>query len=339
MTGPSRHCIMSAHDALDVHVIYCGVKVKRVRASRRGAHLRALVLAGMLLALPAPTPADAGPAGTIYFRNYPDIWAMDGDGANQRATGLPSAGRGFTWSPDGSQIAYCTLGASGYDIWVMEADGSSPMQVTAHRGDDVGPSWSPDATRLAFSSFRHGHWRIYTIAVAAPREPAVRITGPASLAGTHAEDRARPDWSPTGGSIAFTRSRWSDAQGRTIYTLRTVAPTGGDESLVADRFVSPAWSPSGDAIAAIGSSKIGVGVDTRIFVFSPDGSSHIDLGLDHTYERSYLTWSPEGDEIAFVEHTDDSSSSVKPIWKITSDGSQALHLLYPDSVELFDWVT
>jgi Tol biopolymer transport system component len=242
------------------------------------------------------------------------------------------------WSPDESQIAYYLLGSGGYDIWVMEADGSSPMRVTTHRGHDVGPTWSPDGTRLAFSRSPRGQSRIYTIAVAAPRERAVRITGPASLAGTTADDHA-PHWSPTGELIAFSRSRWSEAKDRYIRTVRTVPATGGDDTVIADRFVSPAWSPSGDAIAAIGSSKLFVGVDSRIFVFSADGSSRSDLGLDRVYHRTSLTWSPDGDEIAFVTYLDDSSYSSKPISKVASDGSGALNILYPDSTELFDWVT
>jgi Tol biopolymer transport system component len=306
--------------------------------------LAALVLGVTLMAPPAQATAPGGNAaldggpGTIYFRNYPDIWAMDGDGANQRATGLPFDGRGFTWSPDGSRIAYYALD-SDYDIWVMGADGSSPMQVTTHRGDDVGPTWSPDGTRLAFSSFRRGHWRIYTIAVAGPREPAVRITGPASLAGTTADDVGGPDWSPTGDLIAFTRRRWSDLKDRDVITVRTVTATGGDDTLIAERFGSPVWSPSGDEIAAIGISKPFVGVDTRIFVLAADGSSRSDLGLSQAYARSQLTWSPDGDEIAFVEYPDDSGSSSKEIRKVATDGSQAIDILYRDSVELFDWVT
>jgi Tol biopolymer transport system component len=60
------------------------------------------------------------------------------------------------WSPDGTRIAFMggPDGPIEYDIWVMNADGSNPVQLTDSPGPDGWPAWSPDGTRIAFASVR-----------------------------------------------------------------------------------------------------------------------------------------------------------------------------------------
>ena len=57
------------------------------------------------------------------------------------------------WSPDGSRIAYVAPGGGnfGLDIWVMDADGSNPVNITQHAGDEFDPVWMPDGSLIAFT--------------------------------------------------------------------------------------------------------------------------------------------------------------------------------------------
>jgi Tol biopolymer transport system component len=59
-----------------------------------------------------------------------------------------------TWSPDGSRLAF-DAGPDGCEgalgIWVVDADGSMPRQLTGLATHDLFPAWSPDATRIAFT--------------------------------------------------------------------------------------------------------------------------------------------------------------------------------------------
>ena len=63
------------------------------------------------------------------------------------------------WSPDGTKIVYASGPGGSEGIWVMNADGSNPHQLTGcaatdlspcAAGDDFGPSWSADGTTIGF---------------------------------------------------------------------------------------------------------------------------------------------------------------------------------------------
>jgi Tol biopolymer transport system component len=89
------------------------------------------------------------------------VWIMDADGGNQRAltSGAAPKDQLPSWSPDGKFIVYTSGLADSEGIWVMAADGSAQSQLSGcppaapspcSDGDDFGPVWSPDGTRIAF---------------------------------------------------------------------------------------------------------------------------------------------------------------------------------------------
>ncbi|MSO87856.1 MAG: hypothetical protein EXQ71_10110 [Acidimicrobiia bacterium] len=50
------------------------------------------------------------------------------------------------------------------NIWVINADGTGDTQLTfGVSGSNAYPSWSPDGTRIAFSSDRDGNFEVYVI--------------------------------------------------------------------------------------------------------------------------------------------------------------------------------
>src|SRR5690242_17894428 len=66
------------------------------------------------------------------------------------------------WSPDGGRIAFTSTvgGASGFALYVMNADGSAQTQLADQSFD---PQWSPDGQRIAFTSTRDGNAEIYVM--------------------------------------------------------------------------------------------------------------------------------------------------------------------------------
>jgi len=105
-------------------------------------------------------PAATGTVDRLAFskmtRNY-DIWRYQMGGGPPSlliASSLDDLSPQF--SPDGSQIVFGSArSGKTVDLWIVNADGSNPVQLTNQlaRGDGA-PRWSPDGRQIVFDSQR-----------------------------------------------------------------------------------------------------------------------------------------------------------------------------------------
>ena len=107
----------------------------------------------------------------IAFESNWQVNVMNADGSPGQRRLTHNGGRNFNpaWSPDGQRIAFehrrrqgtsHWVGAWGYKVYVMNADGSGQRRLT-HGGSQ--PRWSPDGRRIAFVSQRDGHEDIFVM--------------------------------------------------------------------------------------------------------------------------------------------------------------------------------
>ena len=158
----------------------------------------------------AAYPAFAPPSGQqaarlVYQHDVEDanIWRWDeGTGGQHMLRKLVAS----TWfdsnpafSPDSERIAFASNRTGTNEIWVADADGSNPQQVTFHRGPIViSPQWSPDGRRLAYSSQVGGNRDIYITPIDGSQ--STRLTWEPS----HEES---PSWSRDGRWVYFRSDR------------------------------------------------------------------------------------------------------------------------------------
>ena len=85
--------------------------------------------------------------------DYADICTVSPDGTNRASiTGTPYGSEySPDWSPDGTKIAYVGFAD---DIWVIDANGTNPRNVTQFCCGSHQPAWSPDGKHLLFATER-----------------------------------------------------------------------------------------------------------------------------------------------------------------------------------------
>ena len=265
----------------------------------------------------------------------PEIYVMDIGGQNQRRlTNNRDKDWAPSWSPDGKRIVFMSNrdghlrddipNISTYEIYVMDADGGNPQNLTNDLNDDRSPSWSPDGKRIAFVSDRDGFRKDLVITY----EIYVMDAdggNPQNLTNDLNNDRS-PSWSPDSKRIVFSSARDGNFIGEfgitsEIYLMD--ADGGNQQRLTENRQNdrSPVWSPDGKRIA-FSSDRKGDFENYEIYVMDADGGNQQKLTNNRFDDRS-PSWSPDGKRIVFYSNREGNYE----IYVMDADGENLQNLV------------
>lgn len=242
-----------------------------------------------------------------------------------------------------NQIAFTSDRDGDREIYLMNADGSNPRQITDNTHYDALPVISNDGTKIAFLSDRggSGSGEMYIMDVDgsnvqqvtsspsspqfyswSPDDSKIAYTDPRSgnyeiyTIETDGSNRTRltndsaldmdPSWSEDG-KIAFRSNRSGSQE---IHTMD--ADGSNKQQITTNTGFIPRWSPDGDKIAFT-SGRSG---NLEIYVMNSDGTGLRQVTDDGDFD-SFPTWSADGNSIAFQTDRDGNNE----IYKINADGT------------------
>ena len=189
------------------------------------------------------------------------------------------------WSPDGKRLAFSSIRAGNWEIFVLDttclsAPESCPdslIQITADGNGNLAPIWSPDGTRLAFSNKATGNWDIYTMTTSG--SDLRQVT-------TDPSNDLSPAWSPDGSRLAFESNRDGNVE---IYLMDA---NGGAAQNISNFPLAndhgPTWSPDGQLLVFY-SNREG---NWDLFSTTLDGQTVINLTQTPTRDEQTPAWRP-----------------------------------------------
>jgi len=209
----------------------------------------------------------------------------------------------FACHVDG-RIVYSTQdgGDSEYDVFVMNADGSAPVNLTANPADppegfDLAPTcamhacWSPDGSTIIYEGMDETSQVICTVnADGSGAEVILRGAGMSYY---------RPTFSPDGATVLL--DGWATDPPGSPHRLFTMNADGsGLRRLTHDPEPEEdaVWSPDGEWIAFVKERTVGEGTVCEIWLMDKAGENARRLTPEGGTAYFHPAWSPDGARIA-----------------------------------------
>ncbi len=250
-------------------------------------------------------------------------------------------------SPDGDQIVYVRRGMDIMEdrrtsaLWMINSDGTHHRKLTSRTADESNPLWSPDGSRIAFTSSDEVHGAeifIYWVESGKTARISQLERSPRGLS-----------WSPDGNYIAFSMHV---PEPNPVLVSPPQKPDGAE------------WAEHPRVTTRLNYEQDGVGYlepgYSHLFVINADGGSVRKITSEDYHHSSRPAWTPDGEYLIFsanrradwernfrnselysvsvstgeiVELTDRNGPNHTP--QVSPDGSQVAFLGYEDRVQTY----
>jgi TolB protein len=210
-----------------------------------------------------------------------------------------------------TQIAFVSARNGSKELWVMDYDGANQRPLTLLRTISLTPRWSPDASRIAFTSFMPFNGLV-SAQICMYSLDAGKVLSFARFRGTN----SAPAWSPDGTQIMFSSSMQGNPE---LYVTDTSGNRPKRLTFANGASTSPAWNPKTGQTVAFVSDRGGI---PKLYLMNSDGTNVTELELP---DKGYLidpAWSPNGQLLAFS-------------WR-RPDGNYDIYVMDPSSRQIVE---
>jgi TolB protein len=276
--------------------------------------------------LPSATTGPWAPAWSpdgkrLVVAMYGSLWEIPESGGEAvQITAGPGYDSQPAWSPDGRRIVYTKDTGHAMNLWLVNADGSSPRLLTDNQAINVDPEWHSKDTIYFTSSQGEKTFGIWQIAASGGTPSAVLVDGHQSI---------EPSSSPDGRYIVLISSRQGFANPISALPGRMSYGSGDIWKLrLADKKLElldreetlwqarPRWSPDGHKIAYV---SYRTGFD-QLWLLDADTGIPVQLTyLPNTTKALDPAWSPDSQKIAFITDGDHRFT----LWTMPAVGGEA----------------
>jgi Tol biopolymer transport system component len=294
---------------------------------------------------------------TVSTNQVNNIWGINYDGnGSLPLTQTPPASSSTSlvsmqprWSPDGSKILFDSplalpspspmpsVSPNPRNIWVMNADGSSPRPLTSLTTASAGDaSWSPDGTKIAFGSARaldgsdatNPASNVWVMdATGASPSPVTHLTAAGIFTGG-------TEWSPDGTRIRYYSSRatnGSDANAPAVNpSVWLITPQGTGDTVVAPILIGAndqPWSADSQQVAY---TNYNAGPGTPANIYVGDGTNPPTNLTPSAVVWSFAPVWSSTNKIAFLSNRalngTDTTIPAFNIWVMDANGTNATAL-------------
>ncbi|HEY7546042.1 MAG TPA: hypothetical protein VID27_14215, partial [Blastocatellia bacterium] len=221
---------------------------------------------------------------------------------------------GMAWTPDG-RLVYSSAASGNPDIWIMNADGTNPKQLTMDARGDFLPSVTPDGRYIVFVSERAGPANIWRM----------NIDGSNPVRLTDGIGEFTPKLFPDGQWVIYYSDN-GDNPGVWKVSIEGGAPVRIREGY----FGHPTVSPDGKMIAGLRLDQESVRLKITIIGID-DGRLIKTLDETNMVQLSSIRWTPDSRALTYIK----TERGVSNLWLHPLDGSPARQLTGFQSDRLF----
>jgi len=268
-------------------------------------------------------------SGASAPRRTRRLWARSGvvtllcgaAAATSLVTGAPTAGA-IVPGPNG-RIAFESSRTGNTDIFTMNPDGSSQINLTHNPAIDVFPAWSPDGSKITFSSNRDAPpTDPFNLDIYVMNADGTNVT---RLTNAPGEDRGT-SWTSDGKTIVFHSQRDVAGTGHFFDVFKMNADGSNQTKLFSNGSAAYVCGDSTNGIIAFNSNGDPLGTnpvnpnglrDFEIFTMDMNGG-HVFQVTNNTVLDSGPKWSPDCSMIVY--NSLDAGNSLD-VHRINADGT------------------